>query len=341
MAAGVSIVICCYNSASRLPETLRHIAAQRVDAHLPWEVVVVNNRSTDHTAEAAGHLWAGLAGTAPLRVVEEPNPGLSHARQKGIEAARYDYVILCDDDNWLHPGYVQLAHDLLRANARAGILGGQSEAVCEGTAPGWFEQLKAAYAVGRQYGHAQNKPVEVVWGAGMVLRKEVWKQLQAAGFVHKLSDRKGKQLLSGNDDEMCLAFRLAGYQVLYDDRLFLRHFIPAGRLTPDYVRRVMVATAYSALALEPYRLVLDAGNTPENHPKNRWLGKAFATGRELLGGLRDYVWSRRNNNLTYCIWYEKKARLGQLYMTQGRVFNANLQYVSQLKHNLNHAQRTA
>lgn len=51
--AGVSIVICCYNSASRLPETLQHIAEQEVAANISWEVIVVDNASTDNTQEIA------------------------------------------------------------------------------------------------------------------------------------------------------------------------------------------------------------------------------------------------------------------------------------------------
>ncbi|MBD0257739.1 MAG: glycosyltransferase family 2 protein, partial [Cytophagales bacterium] len=153
---GVSVVICCYNSASRLPETLRHMAAQRVDAQLGWEVVLVNNNSADDTAAVARQTWSDCSSPAPLRIVEEANPGLSHARQKGIETARYEFVLLCDDDNWLNPDYVQLAYAILHGDQRAGILGGRSEAVGERALPDWFEPLQAAYAVGRQYGYRKN-----------------------------------------------------------------------------------------------------------------------------------------------------------------------------------------
>ena len=47
---GVSIVICCHNSAKLLPRTLEHLRAQEVDSTIPWEVIVVDNASTDNTA---------------------------------------------------------------------------------------------------------------------------------------------------------------------------------------------------------------------------------------------------------------------------------------------------
>lgn len=53
MPLGVSVVIPSYNGADRLPATLAHIAAQRVPPGLEWEVVLVDNASSDGTAEAA------------------------------------------------------------------------------------------------------------------------------------------------------------------------------------------------------------------------------------------------------------------------------------------------
>lgn len=78
---GISIVICCYNSAQRLPLTLVHLAAQKVADNFPWEVIVVNNASTDNTEEAAFSSWDRES--IEMRVVYEPQPGLSYARHRG------------------------------------------------------------------------------------------------------------------------------------------------------------------------------------------------------------------------------------------------------------------
>ena len=48
MSKGVSVIVCCYNSALRLPETIRHIVQQETPAEIDWEVVIVNNSSTDN-----------------------------------------------------------------------------------------------------------------------------------------------------------------------------------------------------------------------------------------------------------------------------------------------------
>jgi len=57
---GISVVICCYNSASRLPATLQHIAEQSLDSEILWEIIIVDNASTDNTAEIASTYWQFL-----------------------------------------------------------------------------------------------------------------------------------------------------------------------------------------------------------------------------------------------------------------------------------------
>src|ERR1700719_3404911 len=80
---GVSIVVCCFNSASRLSEafaqTLAHLAAQETTAETRWEVIVVDNASTDDTAQVAQKSWPRQLEDS-LQVVGEPRLGLSYAR---------------------------------------------------------------------------------------------------------------------------------------------------------------------------------------------------------------------------------------------------------------------
>lgn len=101
----VSIVICCHNSAKRLPDTLKHLLIQEVPDNLQWEVIVVDNVSTDNTAQVARSLWPDDA-PAPLQVVSEPEPGLSNARKRGFMEAKYELVSFVDDENWLAPDWV-------------------------------------------------------------------------------------------------------------------------------------------------------------------------------------------------------------------------------------------
>ncbi len=69
MTISVSVVLCCHNSVERLQPTLTHLAAVQVPPGMSWEVLVVDNASTDDTAARAAELWAQVGAPAPLRVL--------------------------------------------------------------------------------------------------------------------------------------------------------------------------------------------------------------------------------------------------------------------------------
>lgn len=255
---GISLILCCHNSAKRLPETLKHIAAQRFTKSLSWEVIVINNNSADSTKQTAQDIWRALESPVPLNVFDEIKPGLSFAREKGIQVATYDILLWCDDDNWLCYDYVETAYDVMSANLRIGALGGWCEATFEFEKPDWFDAQAKYFAVskqGRQSGDITNKK-GCVYGAGMVLRKSHAKQLQALGFKQLLQGRTGKKLSSGEDTEYCYALRLLGYKMWYDERLYFKHFMTSERLSLNYVSRIREAMIRSNFTLWPYLDVL-------------------------------------------------------------------------------------
>ena len=255
---GVSVVTCCHNSSSRLPETLKHLASQSLTTSLAWEVIVVNNASSDETSRVAAHLWSEYGSPAPMRVVDEPTPGLSHARERGIASARYDTLVFVDDDNWLNGNYLSVAYDIMQAHPDIGALGGHITAAFEVEPPTWFGEMQSWYAVGPQ-GRESGDITEYkphVAGAGMVLRKTAYEELKRRRFAFILADRTQLQLTSGGDTELCAALVLAGYRVWYDEGLRMRHFIPRARLTKAYLRRMIEDSAAAGNVMALYKLAL-------------------------------------------------------------------------------------
>jgi glycosyltransferase involved in cell wall biosynthesis len=258
MASGISVIVCCHNSAQRLDKTLGHLAAQQTQ-NLAAEIIVVDNASTDGTGYAAKQLWETLGRKdMPLMVVEEPVPGLSLARAKGIAHATYDVLIFCDDDNWLEPGYLQNAYTLMADHPDMGALGGTGLATADVALPVWFEQYKESFACYPQNDQSGEltRPTAFLYGAGLVVRKKVLIKLAQRGFSPILSDRVGKKLSSGGDVELCYAIRLAGYKLWYSEKLKFRHYLPAGRLTEQYLSRLTAAASYSGSQLLVYQYAL-------------------------------------------------------------------------------------
>ncbi len=81
---GVSVVICCHNSAILLPQTIAHLKRQRVDRGLEWEVLVVDNASSDSTVQVARQCW-GADVPAAMRIVCESRLGLCYARERALQ----------------------------------------------------------------------------------------------------------------------------------------------------------------------------------------------------------------------------------------------------------------
>ncbi len=255
---GVSVIICCHNSAERLPKTLEYLANQQVRKGIQWEIIVVDNLSTDNTAQIAQQEWEIRSGLVPMKVVRQEIPGLSYARQKGIEASLYDLLIFCDDDNWLFPTYVQHSFELAEKNRHVAAIGGQGIAISNVELPKWFDCYKMYYACFPQAestGELKGKMARL-YGAGLVLRKESFQTLITKGFSALISDRIGTKLTSGGDNELCYALQLTGHKLYYSEDLKFYHFIPENRLTRNYLLRLINGISYSSMALILYHYAM-------------------------------------------------------------------------------------
>jgi len=252
---GVSVVICCHNSALRLPKTLEHLRRQEVAT--PWEVLLIDNASTDGTADLARKLWPSNS-PAPLRVIPEPQPGLSHARQRGFVEARFEILSFVDDDNWLAPDWLRTAEAVMRDHPEVGACGGLSEGEFEVPPPPWLDRFADQIVVGPQFERGGDVTLasRPLWGAGLTIRRSAWQALFQAGFRPRLSGRKGAALASGEDYEICYALQLAGWRLWYEPTLRLRHLIPPARTKWEYLRRLNRGNGASSVGFDPYTFAL-------------------------------------------------------------------------------------
>ncbi|TXK46758.1 glycosyltransferase family 2 protein [Pontibacter qinzhouensis] len=253
MRLGITVVICTFNGAALLPPTLRHIAGQQVRPGIDWELLVVNNASTDNTAAVVKTEWNLAGKPVPLTLLHQPKLGLTYARELALEKARYEFIIFCDDDNWLAPDYLNRAYDLMLHNPLIGVLGGCGELIFEVPPPQWAVGHNL-FANGPQSLRPGKVKHHVVYGAGCVVRKSSYKILVNSGFKSMLTDRKGKTLCAGGDYELCYAIALAGYDIWYDNSLRFKHFVPKERVQWSYYARLFRDGAQSYQVLVPYRI---------------------------------------------------------------------------------------
>jgi glycosyltransferase involved in cell wall biosynthesis len=262
-----------------LARTLKFLGEQELESKIPWEVVVIDNASSDDTPRVAIRSWHSVQGI-PLKVVYESRMGLSYARDRGFIEAKYPIVSFVDDDNWVSPDWVQLVSEIMSQHLEIGACGGSSEPACEIAAPTWFETYKENYAVGPQ-GETAGDVTEsrgFLWGAGLTIRASAWQQLSNKQFAFLLTDRCGKSVGAGSDSELCYALRLAGWRLWYEPRLRLQHFIPAERLQWRYLRRLCRGFGASGVGLAPYVYLLgQETEKPKIGIKQIWYWQVAAT----------------------------------------------------------------
>ena len=277
MEKGITILICTYNGSLRIPETIAHIAAQQFSKAVAWEVLFVDNASTDDSSTVAVAEWNKYTTSASdFRVIHESTPGKLYALQKAISEARYEYFIICDDDNWLDARYVEKMFDLLESDPRIGAAGGQGIAATGGVPlPAWFEQAATDYAVGKQ-GVASGDITqrEYLWGAGMGSRTALYQKMYDH-FPSLLIGQKGVAL-SVEDAEYSMRMILAGYKLYYHSDLIFSHFITADRLVPGYKEKLAGSFEASAVILEKYRMALRLQRKYDHRPFRKFIGAVGA-----------------------------------------------------------------
>ncbi|MCL2074274.1 MAG: glycosyltransferase [Marinilabiliaceae bacterium] len=254
---GISIILCCFNSETRLPKTLEYIAKQQLNKEIPVELIIVNNASTDRTKEVALSEWNKYHTDFKFKIIDEDTPGQMFARRKGSNEARYDYILFCDDDNWLLPDYLQIAYNLMENNPPIGALSGKTMAVSDIDFPDWFNDFQIYYAIGEQAnksGDVSNKGW--IWGAGLMTRKDILRKV--LNFKHPFLNqgRTGNILTSGDDCEICKRILLLGYKLFYDESLLLKHYLPPNRLTWNYKKNLLNSMELSNPILEKYDKII-------------------------------------------------------------------------------------
>ena len=251
----LSVIVCCYNGKGRLHQTIKHLALQKTT--LQWEFVLVDNASTDGSADYVESQWRELCPNVPLHVVLERQPGLVYARIAGVNVAQGKYIIFCDDDNWFREDYLQTAYELMEQMPNVGVLGGQSVLAPGIEAPAWWAKEQGNYAVGKQLpqsGIANDRGF--IYGAGMVTRTDLARIIFDEHYPFLLTGRKGDQCLSGEDGEYCWRAMIAGYDLYYSENLFYYHDVAQSRLTNEQLEKLLQSFEMGTEISEKYHYAM-------------------------------------------------------------------------------------
>lgn len=234
----ITVAICTWNRAELLAQTLEAAAAMVVPEDLTWELLVVDNNSSDRTPE----ILTGFADRLPLRSILERELGLSHARNAAVENAAGEIIVWTDDDVLVRPDWISAYHDAFRAYPESVLFGGPVEPWYEGTPPDWMETgirlLPGVFAV-VNHGEVEKALSEEIlpWGANFAIRTEVQREFPYDPELGRLGD----SLRSGEESAVMMSILQAGYQGRWVPEAGVRHFIPKVRQREGFVRRRLFA----------------------------------------------------------------------------------------------------
>jgi glycosyltransferase involved in cell wall biosynthesis len=238
----VSVLVCTYNRASFLAETLAALGALRPARDCQVEIVVVDNNSNDATRAVIEE--AAAAAPVPIRYVFEAQQGKSFALNVGLSHATGDVLALTDDDvlpdlEWLDrivDGFRErgVTFTFGKVLPRWGCLP-PPELLTERAHEIWGPLAIVDYGDEPAEYTAESRGQRLPIGANLAFLRSA---LLAVGGWRTDLGKVNNSLISGEDHEIFFRLRSAGlYHGLYDPRIVVRHHVPASRLTRRYFRR--------------------------------------------------------------------------------------------------------
>lgn len=233
MSPSLTAIVCTHNRALYLVAAVSSLAAQRHVAAGELEILVVDNASTDETPRLLRELRGELA---ELRSIEEPQLGLSRARNAGWRNASAPVVAYIDDDAVASPTWARRIIDLFAGETRPACAGGPVRALWEAGRPQWISAAVSECFTHVEWGGERTTLAAGQWLAGCNVAFTRDALASAGGFPTSLG-RVGASLLSMEDVAVQRAIRRLGLPLVYDPEIAVEHRILPDRLAPDWVER--------------------------------------------------------------------------------------------------------
>ncbi|MBH2018613.1 MAG: glycosyltransferase family 2 protein [Burkholderiales bacterium] len=250
-----TIIICCYNSESRIKATLDSIftAIKKYNSNA-IEIILVDNLCTDQTVKYALET-VEINNFTSFKIIRESKAGLMYARMSGVMAASGQYIAFIDDDNWPTEKYLHIAETIFDSDTSVGVFGCATKLPSDRYIPEAIQRYASSFAIGHlPFESGLLDTGQCVWGAGMAVRASKLKSIFKSGFSPILVGRSQSTQLAGDDSEIVLAMVLSGCSVWYENTPLILHAVDPSRFNYKNVIKMNEGFGSSALFLQIYSI---------------------------------------------------------------------------------------
>lgn len=229
----ISVVVCTRNRSKLLRKCLLSIVNQSASSD-EFEVVVVDNNSSDNTAEV---IAAFTEKHDNFRGVLEKKLGLSCARNRGLNEAFGGYVAYIDDDAEAFPDWIkEMRVFLCRCNS-AVAFGGSYEANFEVLPPSWLPpEFGSSHLGDREI--SLNAKDQFISGTNMVFNRELL--LRIGGFDTKLG-MSGNKIAYGEETCLQIDLKQRGYEIIYLPSMKVKHLVSPEKMKLQWLVKSVYA----------------------------------------------------------------------------------------------------
>ncbi|GAA6615693.1 hormogonium polysaccharide biosynthesis glycosyltransferase HpsE [Scytonema sp. NUACC26] len=231
-----TVAIPTYNGASRLPELLERLQNQCNVENISWEVIIIDNNSTDDTANLIKNYQNNWQYLYSLNYYFEAQQGAGYARKRAVKEAKGKLIGFLDDDNFPVLNWVARAYTFAQKHPLAGAFSSQIHPEWEVEPPENFQRIAPFLAITERGDipllYEKHKKL-LPPSAGLVVRKQAW--LESVPSQTILTGRVTGNTLTGEDIEILSYIQKRGWEIWYNPEMEIYHRIPNWRLQKEYL----------------------------------------------------------------------------------------------------------
>lgn len=272
----ITVAMCTRNRADQLARVLDTAAKMIIPDSLEWEFVLIDNGSSDATAEVASNYKNRL----PINYFLESKPGLSNARNRAVIESKGTYICWTDDDVVIDQNWLAAYADAFQRYPNTAVFGGPIKPIFEGPLPSWFSEnrkslgdLFAERDISDKFCHLSLQGNLIPYGANYAVRSAEQRRHLYDPYLGVAPQQKRL----GEEVSVIRNIITEGQEGIWVPTAKVEHIIPQRRLSLDYVK------SYQESAGETWAYLNHEG-------KPNFMGPTLAQGRPHFLGAPIWLW---------------------------------------------------